>query len=126
MKYTNIYYFYYISDIGGTETFLYELAKKYKDIDLTIVYRFGNQDQLNRLRQYAKCVQYYGQEIECEKAFFNYGMDIIDHVHAKDYYFEQVIFLTFAYCIVWYKNNRKTDHDYDRSLILVIQFGKIV
>ena len=29
IEYTNIYYFYYLNKIGGTETFLYHLAKKY-------------------------------------------------------------------------------------------------
>lgn len=87
MKYTNIYYFYYLNKIGGTETFLYQLAKKYKDYDLTIVYRSANPTQLDRLRQYVRCVQFTGQTIECERAFFNYGTDIIDYVQAKEYYF---------------------------------------
>jgi len=86
-KYTNIYYFYYLSDIGGTETFLYELSKKYHKLDLTIVYRYANENQIKRLQKYVRCVQFREQEIECERAFFNYGMDIIEKVHAKDYYF---------------------------------------
>lgn len=87
MFYTNIYYFYYLSDIGGTETFLYQLAKKYKDLDLTIVYRYGDDRQINRLKQYARCVQFKGQKIQCKRAFFNYGIDIIDSVEAQDYCF---------------------------------------
>ena len=87
MKYTNIYYFYYLNKIGGTETFLYQLAKKYNKYDLTVVYRFGDEEQIKRLRQYVRCIQFVGQEIECEKAFFNYGADIINSVHAKEYYF---------------------------------------
>ena len=87
MKYTNIYYFYYLNKIGGTETFLYQLAKKYTDYDLTIFYRQADPVQLDRLRKYVRCVQFTGQTIECERAFFNYGTDIIDYVKAKDYYF---------------------------------------
>ena len=87
MKYTNIYYFYFLNKIGGTETFLYQLAKKYNKYDLTIIYRYGHEEQINRLKKYVRCVQFTGQEIECEKAFFNYGADIIDSVKAKEYYF---------------------------------------
>ena len=87
IKYTNIYYFYHLSDIGGTETFLYQLAKKYKDLDLTIIYRSAHPNQLDRLKKVVRCVKYTGQKIECERAFFNYGMDIIDNVIAKDYCF---------------------------------------
>ena len=88
MEYTNIYYFYYLSDIGGTETFLYELAKKYHDLDLTIVYRYANENQINRLKKYVRCVQFTdGMKIKCKRAFFNYGIDIIDSVEAEDYCF---------------------------------------
>ena len=86
--YTNIYYFYCLSDIGGTETFLYELAKKYQDIDLTIVYRFANVNQIKRLQQYVRCVQFIdGMKLKCKRAFFNYGIDIIDSIEAEDYCF---------------------------------------
>ena len=71
MYFTNIYYFYYLSDIGGTETFLYELAKKYHDYDLTIVYRQADPKQLARLQQYVRCVKYTGQKFKCKRAFFN-------------------------------------------------------
>ena len=87
MVYNNIYYFYYLSDIGGTETFLYELSKKYKNLDLTIVYRYGNEKQINRLKKYVRCIQFTGQKIKCKRAFFNYGIDIIDSVEAQDYCF---------------------------------------
>ena len=86
-EYTNIYYFYYLSDIGGTETFLYQLARKYKDLDLTIVYRNGDINQINRLKKYVRCVQFKEQTIKCKRAFFNYGIDIIDKVEAEDYCF---------------------------------------
>lgn len=88
MEYTNIYYFYYLSNIGGTETFLYELAKKYHDLDLTIVYRYADSTQIQRLQQYVRCVKFIdGMRIKCKRAFFNYGIDIIDSVDAQDYCF---------------------------------------
>lgn len=88
MFYTNIYYFYYLSDIGGTETFLYQLAKKYHDLDLTIVYRYADSAQIQRLQQYVRCIKFVdGMRIKCKRAFFNYGIDIIDSVDAQDYCF---------------------------------------
>ena len=88
LTFTNVYYFYCISEIGGTETFLYELAKKYKDYDLTIVYRIGNGLQIQRLQKYVRCVKFVdGMKIKCKRAFFNYGIDIIDSIEAEDYCF---------------------------------------
>lgn len=86
MKVTNLYYFYYLNVIGGTETFLYQLAKKYNKYDITVVYEFGDAEQIKRLRKYVRCIQYHGQKFECERAFFNYGTNIIGNVTAKDYY----------------------------------------
>lgn len=83
--YTNIYYFYAINSIGGIETFFYQLAKKYRDRDLTIVYRVADPIQLARLQQYVRCIKYNGQHIKCKKAFFNFNTDIIDHVDAEEY-----------------------------------------
>lgn len=81
----NLYYFSVISKIGGIETFFYQLAKKYKDYDLTIVYRQADPEQLRRLSQYVRCIKFTGQKFECEKAFFNFNTDIIDNVTAKEY-----------------------------------------
>lgn len=83
---TNIFYVKSISEIGGIETFLYYLSKLYKNYDMTIVYDYANREQLARLKKNVKCIKFKGQEIECEKAFFNYNLDIIDKVKAKEYY----------------------------------------
>ena len=34
----NLFYFRKINAIGGTEQFLYEIAKKYNDYDITVLY----------------------------------------------------------------------------------------
>lgn len=89
MNYTfeadNIYYFFAISEIGGIETFFYQLAKKYNDRNLTIIYREANEKQLKRLRKYVQCIPYCGQKIKCKKAFFNFNTDIINNVEAEEY-----------------------------------------
>ena len=85
IKCANLYYFRVISQIGGIETFFYQLAKKYKDIDLVIVYNVADPLQLERLKKYVKCIKFTNQQFECERAFFNFNTDIIDNVKAKDY-----------------------------------------
>ena len=81
-----MYLFYqFIASIGGVETFLYELARKYKDRDLTIIYSSGDEKQIKRLKKYVRCIKFNGDPIECDKAFFNYSVKIIDKIKAKEY-----------------------------------------
>ena len=84
----NIFYFRVISKIGGTEQFLYEIAKKYKDWDITVYYDGADPSQLKRLRKFVRCKQRVkGEKVVCDKAFFNFNIDMIDDVEAKEYYF---------------------------------------
>ena len=84
----NIFYFNSINTIGGTEQFLYEIAKKYKDWDITIFYKKADHNQLTRLKKYVRCKKYKeGEIIHCKKAFYNFNIDIIDFVEAKDHIF---------------------------------------
>ena len=84
MIYKNVFYFHSLNVIGGTETFFWNIAQKYKDHDITILYQRGDVRQVGRLRNLVRVVKWKGQEIECEKAFFCYTLDIIDHVHAQE------------------------------------------
>lgn len=85
MKCKNIFYFSEINQIGGVETFYWYIAQKYQDYDITIIYKRGDENQIRRLRQFVRVVKFDGTRIQCEKAFFNYTMDIIDSVDAKEY-----------------------------------------
>ena len=83
----NIFYWPYINCIGGVETFLYELAKKYgKDYDITLYYGSGDKEQLRRLKKLIRVKKYNGEHIKCEKAFFGWCTDILDNVEADEYY----------------------------------------
>lgn len=84
-EYGDIYYQEYIASIGGVETFLYELAKKYNDRDLTIIYGGGDEKQIERMKKYVRCIKYDNTPIKCNKAFFNYSVKIIDKVTANQY-----------------------------------------
>ena len=84
-KFCSIIYFRHINTIGGIETWLYQLAKKYSDYDITIFYKTGDANQIKRLKKYVRCVKYKDQHINCKKAFFNFNLDIIDNVEADEY-----------------------------------------
>lgn len=82
MKYKNALYFQHINTIGGVETMFYELARKYRDWDITIFYCSGSDQQIARLRKYVRVVRIPEDvrngsvKISCEKVFFNYAMAI--------------------------------------------------
>lgn len=95
MTYTNVFYVPHFNIIGGIETYIYELVKKYKDEDITIVYSDPESDkkQLARIRQYARVIRqpYNAKEkIKCKRLFIMYRCkldlfetkDIIQIAHA--------------------------------------------
>ena len=81
----NIYWVGNLNIIGGVETFLYELAKMFKDYDLVIYYNNIPDIQLNRLKKYVRCIKYNGEKLKCKKLFMNYDISIIDNVEAEEY-----------------------------------------
>lgn len=81
----NIFYFGHLNKIGGIEAFFYYLAKKYQDWDITVYYTTGDPNQIRRLKKYVRVKEYQGEFIECDKAFFNFNLDIINNVKAKEY-----------------------------------------
>ena len=84
----NIFYFKKISKIGGTEQFLYEIAKKYKDWDITIYYDEADSNQLKRLKKYVRCrKREKGQKVVCDRAYFNFNIDMINDVESTENYY---------------------------------------
>lgn len=87
-KYTNIYYFRNICRIGGTEQFLYEIAKKYSKYDLTILYDEADYYQIKRLRMLVRCIRRKpGEKYYAEKAFYNFNIEAIDQIEADEHIF---------------------------------------
>ena len=81
MKYTNIFYVPHFNIIGGIETYCYELAKKYKDTDITFVYSDETSDrkQLNRIRKYCRVIKQpftATNKIKCKRLFVMYRCKI--------------------------------------------------
>lgn len=88
MIYSNIFYFKKITKIGGTEQFLYEIAKKYKDWDITVFFDEADTFQLRRLKKYVRCKKRKkGEKITCNRAFFNFNIDAIDDIESIENYY---------------------------------------
>ena len=86
--FANLYYFKRICAIGGTEQFLYELAKKYHKYDLTIMYDECDFEQLMRLRRLVRCIRRErGRTYYAKKAFYNFNIDAIEQLEADEHIF---------------------------------------
>lgn len=81
----NIFYFSHLNVIGGIEQFFAYLSEKYKDWDITIVYRTGDKKQINRIKKFVRVVKFSGQQFQCDKAFFCFNTDIKSYITAKEY-----------------------------------------
>lgn len=85
---SNIYYFRNINKIGGTEQFLYEMAKKYYKYDLLILYDEADLFQLMRLRKLVRCERRKRDaEYKAKKAFYNFNIDAIEQIEADEHIF---------------------------------------
>lgn len=87
IEHKNIFYIRDFGEIGGVETFTFEMAKKFKDYDIGVVYVTASQGQLDRLKPYCKTYKHTGQKIKCKVAIINYDISIIDFIdeNAKIY-----------------------------------------
>lgn len=84
----NVFYFRDLNIIGGIETFFYQLGFKYgKDFDITVYYRTGHPQQVEKLSKVVHVRRYYdGQKIRCKRVFLCFSLDIINNVEAEEYY----------------------------------------
>lgn len=87
-KHANIFYFRVISRIGGTEQFLYEIAKKYHKKDIAVLYDSADREQLARLRKLVKCIPRCAEDTYiAQRAFYNFNIEAIDQIQAKEHIF---------------------------------------
>lgn len=86
--FSNLFYFKYLLRIGGTEQFLYEIAKKYHKYDITVMFDDAELEQMLRLRKLVRCIKrdpartYYAK-----KAFYNFNLDAINKIEADEHIF---------------------------------------
>lgn len=86
IKHNNIFYVADISEIGGVETFVYEMVKKFKDLDIAVVYKTGHPEQIKRIKKYCNAYQFKNQDIICKVAIINYDVSIIDYIKEGKVY----------------------------------------
>ena len=74
----NLFYWRMIYRIGGVETFLWEIARKYGEThDIAVVYREGDPAQVARLTELVRTIKWKpGLRIHAERAFFGYQPDM--------------------------------------------------
>lgn len=90
IEHENIIYIRDFSELGGVETFTYEMVKKYHDRDIAVVYKMGHINQIKRIKKYCNAYRHTNQKIKCRVAIINYDTSIIDYID-KDAEIYQVI-----------------------------------
>ena len=83
IKHKNIVYISYISELGGVETYVHEVAKKYNYLDLAVIYKEADSKQLSRLSKLCPCYKHTNQKIICNVAVINFDVSIIDYINMK-------------------------------------------
>ena len=83
IEHKNIFYVRDLNVIGGVETYINEILKKYHDYDIGVVYKQGHPDQIRRVRQYCPCYKHTNQKIKCERAIINWDTSIIPFIDEK-------------------------------------------
>lgn len=75
VKYANVFFVHGIQQLGGVETYLWEIAKKYHEYDIVVVYQEADAKQLSRLRKLVKCIK-ASKPIYCKRCFHAYEFDM--------------------------------------------------
>jgi len=90
IKHSNILYMPNISPLGGIETYVYEMVKKYKDLDIAVVSKNCDRIQAKRIRKYCPLYIHTNQKIECDVAIINYDTSIIKYIDEKAKIYETI------------------------------------
>lgn len=67
-KYTNVFYMNTLGEIGGIETYIWEIARKYNKWDITCIYGEAHPKQVARLRKIIRCVR-FSDKFDCDVLF---------------------------------------------------------
>lgn len=79
----NILYIRDFTEIGGVETYIYEMAKMFHNLDIAVVYKTAHPLQLERIRKIVPAYQHTNQKIDCKVAIINWDPSIIDYITPK-------------------------------------------
>lgn len=83
-----VIYTKFLEKIGGIETWVYYIAKKYNIGQITLLYYSADYEQIKRLEPHIKTVQYTGQKIKCNKIIFTMAQTVEPNLYesAKERY----------------------------------------
>lgn len=90
IKHDNIIFMPTISELGGIETYVYELVKKYKDLDIAVVSKRCDKLQAERIKKYCKLYIHNEQKIECKVAIISYDTGIINYINEDAKIYETI------------------------------------
>lgn len=90
INHANIIYMPHISPLGGIETYVYEMIKKYKDLDIAVVSKRCDPIQAKRIKKYCKLYIHTNQEIKCKVAIINYDTSIINYINEDAKIYETI------------------------------------
>lgn len=81
----NAYYFGHINSIGGIESHLYYISKKFGDLDITVFYRTGDPIQIERLKKNVRCRALGANDkVKCKRLFCCFNREILDQCEADE------------------------------------------
>lgn len=83
IKCTNIIYVKDISKLGGVESFVWYMIRKYHDLDIMVLCKAIDINQLTRLQQYCPVVIHHGEKIYCKTMIINYDASILDYLEER-------------------------------------------
>lgn len=83
IKHANIIYMPYISELGGIETYVYEMIKKYHDLDIAVVSKKCDYKQAKRIKKYCRLYIHTNEKINCKVAIINYDTSIIKYINKE-------------------------------------------
>lgn len=83
IKHDNIIYVRDIHAIGGVETYVYEMVKKYRYLDIAVVCKNVARSQEKRLKKYCRVYKHTDEEIECKVLITNWDTSIINYVNKE-------------------------------------------
>lgn len=87
IEHDNIIYMSDIPDVGGTSTYVLQLAKRYKDRDIGIVYKTSQYGMISKLRKYCRVYQLHPEDrIRCKVMIINHDATVCDQVDEGKIY----------------------------------------
>lgn len=80
IEHKNIFYVNDLNVIGGVETYIHEILKKYHDLDICVVYKTAFKNQLRRIKKYCKAYKHTDEILVCDVCVINYDISIIPFI----------------------------------------------